>query len=1188
MRFQRLELRAFGLFSGHPIDLSEGREGLHLIYGPNEAGKSTALRAITQFLYGIPSRSGDDFVHAYANLRIGATLVHDGRTLSAVRRKGRAKTLRDERDEDAVDDQELERMLGPLDQATFEMMFGLNHHQLVQGGQMILEGKGALGQSLFAASAGLAGLRDLQTQLDIELADLFLPGKKARNPKVNEAIRSYEDAKKAVRAASISPTEWSRHDKELRQALERRSQVEAELEQCRVETGRLERIRDALPLIVQRQAVLERLALAADAVLLPEDFAERRNAARQSQHQAEAAIRDAQGALQRIREETEGLDLNENLLAQEEAIEAVWNDLGANRKAVQDRDRKLLPELEQLERQAQTLLEDIRPGLGLEQAAAIRLTSAERRRIRDLAAQGESLRQQHANAIEIVQTLQDTIERNRAALEALGEPGDPSELNRAIRRAQQRGLLEDDLRDLRQAIHQAETQAAIDLKTLGLWQGSLDALEQAPIPNLESIARFRRERENAQQRIETLQQQGKSAVEEEQQVRSEIETLRRETEVPTEQALEAARGLRDAGWRLVREHWENALPPTAVEDEPTRRFLEDAGSREEDLADAFESTLEHTDTIADRLRRESERVATLAQLETAQERAAERCAQLEKDVQDAQAAQNQIEAEWLALWQEAGIVPLPPQEMEGWARQRAELVADLRALREKRAEAEQCEAAIAEHRHEVQAALTALECEAGPEDERLDALLERAQDRANSSDDRRRRRQELTQSIERSESEDLPKATRAATAAESAWTEWQSQWTQDMKRLGLDGDATPPQANAVLDRMDELFQALDKGTDLRARIEQIETQDRDFTTRVRELTQRAAPEYAELPPEEALQNLHQALRKSRDARTSLNELDKQHKTEEKRLSKAKKTLDDTTGQFALLCEEARVPDPEALPQAIERSRARAQAESELATLDERLAQLSAGAPLDTFLTQAQAEDPDTLEPRIARLHEEAADHEQARTALSEAIGRERELLAQMDGSAAAAQAAADAEALLAAIARGANHYARLKLAESLLGRAIDRFRERNQGPLLERAGRFFATLTAGAFEQLRGDYTGKGEAVLTAVRAGGQEALHAGQMSDGAADQLYLALRLASLDSYLEHHPPIPFIADDILVNFDDQRAAAALDVLATLAQRTQVIFFTHHRHLVGLARNTIAPTTLFVHELPPMQPSRP
>jgi uncharacterized protein YhaN len=73
-------------------------------------------------------------------------------------------------------------------------------------------------------------------------------------------------------------------------------------------------------------------------------------------------------------------------------------------------------------------------------------------------------------------------------------------------------------------------------------------------------------------------------------------------------------------------------------------------------------------------------------------------------------------------------------------------------------------------------------------------------------------------------------------------------------------------------------------------------------------------------------------------------------------------------------------------------------------------------------------------------------------------------------------------------------------------------------------------------------------------------------MSDGTLDQLYLALRIASLEHYFGAHDPAPFIVDDVLLNFDDERAAAALTALNALSARTQIIFFTHHQRLVELA----------------------
>ncbi len=73
-------------------------------------------------------------------------------------------------------------------------------------------------------------------------------------------------------------------------------------------------------------------------------------------------------------------------------------------------------------------------------------------------------------------------------------------------------------------------------------------------------------------------------------------------------------------------------------------------------------------------------------------------------------------------------------------------------------------------------------------------------------------------------------------------------------------------------------------------------------------------------------------------------------------------------------------------------------------------------------------------------------------------------------------------------------------------------------------------------------------------------------MSQGTRDQLFLALRIAAIEEHLLEREAIPIAIDDLLVQFDDARAAATLTVLAELARRAQVLFFTHHGHLCELA----------------------
>jgi uncharacterized protein YhaN len=66
----------------------------------------------------------------------------------------------------------------------------------------------------------------------------------------------------------------------------------------------------------------------------------------------------------------------------------------------------------------------------------------------------------------------------------------------------------------------------------------------------------------------------------------------------------------------------------------------------------------------------------------------------------------------------------------------------------------------------------------------------------------------------------------------------------------------------------------------------------------------------------------------------------------------------------------------------------------------------------------------------------------------------------------------------------------------------------------------------------------------------------------------------------LEGGIPLPFVVDDVLVQFDDQRSAAALRILGQLSDRTQVLFFTHHDHLIAIAERETPPEKLFLHRL--------
>ena len=178
MKIEHLYLKAFGAFSERRLDFTGG-PAFHVIYGPNEAGKSTTLRALIGLLFGIEERTADDFVHSKPNLRIGAALATaDAGRLAVMRRKGRkanpvrvGRGRRRERTDQPLAGDMLTRLLGGLDEGLYRALFGLDHDELIRGGEALLEGKGTSARACSrrrrdyrsASVVGQAGGRSLPT-----------------------------------------------------------------------------------------------------------------------------------------------------------------------------------------------------------------------------------------------------------------------------------------------------------------------------------------------------------------------------------------------------------------------------------------------------------------------------------------------------------------------------------------------------------------------------------------------------------------------------------------------------------------------------------------------------------------------------------------------------------------------------------------------------------------------------------------------------------------------------------------------------------------------------------------------------------------------------------------------------------------------------------------------------------------
>lgn len=196
----------------------------------------------------------------------------------------------------------------------------------------------------------------------------------------------------------------------------------------------------------------------------------------------------------------------------------------------------------------------------------------------------------------------------------------------------------------------------------------------------------------------------------------------------------------------------------------------------------------------------------------------------------------------------------------------------------------------------------------------------------------------------------------------------------------------------------------------------------------------------------------------------------------------------------------------------------------------------------------------------AQLPRPATPYAQLVESLPRAMAAVGEAQSRLDNLGGQIRSAGDREMLESQLGQKRQELQRLQQEYDAIAMAMDALEQANLtmqnrfSPALgQRAAQIFSRLTAGRYDKvlLHRDFS------LSAEPAGDPTPRSVQLLSQGAADQLYLAVRLAICDLVLPEEKAVPLILDDALANFDDQRMAAALDFLAEEGQRRQILLFT-------------------------------
>ncbi|MEQ8589475.1 MAG: AAA family ATPase [Roseitalea porphyridii] len=1165
MRLNRLDLTRYGKFTDHAIEFPhpDGHApDLHLIYGPNEAGKSTLFNAWLDLLFGIAAQNSYNFLHPYPTMQIGAAVEAEGDEEEFIRIKRQQNSLLNSSGQ-PVSETALAAALGGLDRDSYRTMFSLDDDTLEKGGESILESRGDLGELLFSASAGLGDLsRDLtQIRTDTEAFYKYRArsGELANLKTELATLKTRSDeldtqASEHARLVAAYEDATGRHS----EASDRRRRVQTDLKAIDAMLAALPRARERADLAAQldqMENVPDVRAGIADEI---------------TRLRAEEARLEAAG--EALEQQISGLDQELSAIAVDEAILSMrdrFSDLerlNARHATAQEDVPKLKLSLGEFDTEITQLL--IRLGRhGGTDAEALLLDAATSAALSEMIARRSEI---DVRLLTARKELSDARTRHEEAVASLpqiaGTQGDPASGSRQDRLAILTAVLaqtrqEDHghrLKAVQRSLGPARERLATLTATLAPWRGDMAALQAMTKPSAEDIEARKSALEKEGRDRNRLDEEIARLTREFNRLAAEREAITRTGDLPppdTIRALRALRAARDDAWTDHR------------------------ASLDEVSAETFKSALDAHDTAMDRQAAFHADAARLRDI-------AVQTATLEADLGAAIDSRKTFEANSRSATEKwrgsiAAMAPelaaseedLAPARLEAWLHRRREALACHEQLRGLEHEDEAARQERDASRDRLARALAGLDETTGAADD-LETLVMRAETviaRENATRGLRETEAAARREVARRET-DLRNAEEDAQA-------WQTAWKSACAGCWLGQGERVPSADQVrqmLPLLTELAGALKQRAGLRDRVAKMQRDQADYEAAVAELAGDAGEDEAGRNPTELARRLSARLAAAEAARDQVRDLEERREKAVERQRADGEALAAHNRLKSELLDSLKAVDLADAARKAATAQERHALGQRIEALDRQLCESLATTSVDEALERLQVADRHELEQQrqdaeaeLERLDTEVQDLYATRSRAGEALDA-------IGGDDAVALIEQQRRTVLETITEGAIRYMRLSAGVLAMEQALALYREHHRSGMMARASEAIRTISRGHYTGLTSQPDRDRELLIALTRDGGSK--QAGEMSKGARFQLYLALRVAGYHEFAQSRQTVPFIADDIMETFDDFRAEETFRLFAGMAGVGQVIYLTHHRHLCDIARS-VCPT-VHIHDL--------
>ncbi len=1149
MRLRKLDLTRFGHFTGRDFDFGSkkpGRSDFHVIYGPNESGKSTLMEGYLRLLYGFLHQEPFAFKHPANTLQIGGKIEIDGRIVDLVRIKRIHNSLLDQHG-DPVPETILQAPLSGLASDDYRNMFCLDDHTIEAGGKEILQSKGDIGTLLFSAASGLGNLSAVMDRVR-DQADAFYR-KGASKTKYARLKKNLDDISGQIKQADISAHSY----RELRTALENAERKESECRNTRktleIKKNYLRALIDSYPDAGKYREIyrdLEPLLHYPESVDIdPETLV----AMVSDRAGLEVALTAQHKVITKAKKAKKKLNVRPDLLALKYQFKALDKHLrGRAEGAVADLPKRRQEKEDLLEEMRKELAKlqishDAEPAdfvlskatiSGLERLSAnlgdaekdLKTAKSEERKARLAKERAEEALKRAEAEITIGPEIEELLMRHDAghlveswrdhknAIAAASKARDEK-----LRKLSRMGVVFPRLPDISLTLDQAENLAGKFLKT--------------------------------GQRLETVIDAETSCREEHAALAARLDVLRQTADLVTDEEADVTRRERDRHWAIHR------------------------GKLTLATAKSFEKAM-HMDDRSTKMRlAQSARLGQLQTTQIAEREAGAKLETAETKTRNAKKEAGALEAELKSWLKRLGLPDkLSANDLLEWVRRHEEA----RNAQEELVSAEAAAAEIFEAADRLRRELAGL-IAPGDENADISALYKLGLHQAEIGKVQLAKCQSAKEALQTVQDE-LKERIGKRKDCEKCFAEAQFAEQEASIKAFPDGMAPPGlrEALPILRSLREINESL---TGITRQIDGMRKDLDEFEAQMDAILASLPDKFGKTP----LKNFYQlktAIEEAERTGQNIRELEKnilKARDEEKAAKEKLISLDKKTKALAgIFPDNIATSSLDELRAAVKNAHKANQLRKERADLRINLLTRMGAASIEDVFEKLGEHLPKEAENLLANTEKELEETRQAlETAIENRTMAQNEL-ERVHGDADVARLVEKRRAIEMQMEDGLFRYLENRLGHMLAGRALHRYRDVHRSGMLKATESAFRTLTGNAYTSLSTHPEGTKETLIAITSESGRSK-EAAQMSKGTRFQLYLALRAAAYEQMAANGTILPFFCDDVFETFDEERTTAACRLMHKIGQTGQAIYLTHHAHVIEIARD-ICEGDVTIHQL--------